>query len=481
MTSSGPDQGAVLEDVGHQYLCIDLKSFYASVECVERGLDPMQTRLVVADGSRTDRTICLAISPALKALGVRNRCRLFEVPPTLDFIVAPPRMQLYIDYSARIYSIYLSFFAKEDIHVYSVDESFIDVTPYLSLYRMSARELGEAVRSKVTRLTGIPATCGLGTNLYLAKVALDISAKHRSDFFGELNQSSFRATLWDHRPLTDFWRIGHGTAARLARIGVDTMAGIAFTDPGLLYHLFGIDAEILIDHAWGREPCTMADIKAYRPRAHSLSTAQVFGESYRAGDAVLVAREMAQELAFDLTRQQLLASKVILAVGYRSAEDMGSDVRSLMHMRQTTERRATAPSLVWTHALCQLPRHTASASQICQAVNSCFWQQVGKDALVHRLALSFDGLVAQGSARHQRLLLEGAGNAREQRRQHTINNIKDQFGRNAVLRAADLLPQAKARERNSQIGGHRSGDEQVPSRPPHARGHETARKTHAQR
>jgi DNA polymerase V len=444
-----------------QYVCIDLKSFYASVECVERGLDPLTTNLVVADSSRTDKTICLAVSPSLKALGVRNRCRLFEVPSSLDFIIAPPRMQLYIDYSARIYGIYLKFVSKDDIHVYSVDEAFIDVTPYLAMYGMTARELGEAMRSEITRATGIPATCGLGTNLYLAKVALDITAKRQPDFFGELTEESYRNTLWEHRPLTDFWRIGPGIAARLARIGVDTMRGVAFAPPDVLYHMFGVDAEILIDHAWGREPVTIADIKAYRPRAHSVSTAQVFGCDYCYDDALLVAKEMADALSLELVRRGLVAGTVMLAVGYRGIENAGRGAQDSAYLAHHTEDRARQDwGLVWTHASRPLPLQTNSLRLITEGVSGCFSDQVARDAKVHRLALALDDVAREDDAHVQMTLFVDEDKLdREHRRQLAVKDIKDKFGRSSILKAMDLLPNAKARERNGQIGGHRSGVE----------------------
>ncbi|MBQ2503308.1 MAG: DNA repair protein, partial [Lachnospiraceae bacterium] len=257
------------------YLCIDLKSFYASVECAERGLDPMTTRLVVADPTRTDKTICLAISPAMKALGIHNRCRVFEIPKGIDYIMAPPRMQKYLDYSAEIYGIYLKYISKQDIYVYSVDEAFMDVTEYLKLYGMTAKELGQRIMQDIYDTVHVRATCGIGSNLYLTKIALDITAKHAADFIGELDEESYCKTLWDHKPLTDFWRIGGGIARRLAPYGIYTMGDIARADEDLLYRLFGIDAELLIDHAWGREPVTIADIKNYHTRTKSITSGQV--------------------------------------------------------------------------------------------------------------------------------------------------------------------------------------------------------------
>ncbi len=304
------------------YICIDLKSFYASVECVERGLDPMTTKLVVADPDRSVNTICLAVSPALKRLGVRNRCRLGDIPKDICYIVAKPRMQRYIDYSARIYGIYLSYFSKEDIHVYSVDEAFMDVTDYLALYSLTPRELGRRVMDSVLEQTGIRATCGIGTNLYLTKIALDITAKHSPDFIGELDEESYRATLWDHRPLTDFWRIGHGTAARLAKYAIHTMRDIANTDEEFLYRLFGIDAELLIDHAWGREPVTIADIRNYHPRSRCLSNGQVLMSDYPFDKGRIIVKEMMDVLCLEMLSKDVVTPTVSLFIVY-SGSDFG--------------------------------------------------------------------------------------------------------------------------------------------------------------
>ena len=304
-----------------QYLVIDLKSFYASVECVERGLDPLVAPLVVADLSRSDKTICLAVSPALKARGVRNRCRIFEIPEGIPYVVAPPRMALYMRRSCDIYSIYLRYLSARDIHVYSVDEAFLDVTGYLDLYGCTARELGERIRSEVVKETGIPATCGLGTNLYLAKVALDITAKHSPDFFGELDEQSYRDTLWSHTPITDFWRVGPGTQRRLAQMGIHTMGQLALHPREPIYDAFGIDAEILIDHAWGREPVTMADIKAYRSQSHSLANGQVLSHDVDYEGGLLIAKEMADQLVMDLVAQGRVARSLHLDLGYRATRE----------------------------------------------------------------------------------------------------------------------------------------------------------------
>lgn len=266
---------------GRTYMCIDLKSFYASVECVELGKDPMTTNLVVADRERSEKTICLAISPSMKKLGIKNRCRLFEIPKNVKYICAPPRMKKYIEYSAEVYGIYLKYIAKEDIHVYSIDEAFMDVTDYLPLYKMTARELAERMMADVKQELGITATAGIGSNLYLAKVALDITAKHVEDNIGYLNEELFRETLWRYQPLTDFWRIGNGTVRRLNSVGIMNMEDIAHADEDLLYKLFGVDAELLIDHAWGKECVTMADIKNYKPHSSSISSGQVLSRDYK--------------------------------------------------------------------------------------------------------------------------------------------------------------------------------------------------------
>ena len=298
------------------YICIDLKSFFASVECVERGLDPMKTLLVVADPEREKGTICLAVTPAMKALGVRNRCRVFEIPSNIKYIMAPPRMQKYIDYAAEIYGIYLRYISANDIFVYSIDEAFIDITPYMKKYSMNGREFALFLMNKISDELGIRATAGIGTNLYLTKIALDITAKHSPDFIGYLDTESYRETLWDHKPLTDFWHIGEGTARRLAKCGIYTMRQIAMMDEEILYKIFGIDAELLIDHAWGREPTTMADIKAYRPKTNSLTSGQVLMRDYSFDEGRLILREMMDLLALDMVDKNVVTSSVSLWVGY---------------------------------------------------------------------------------------------------------------------------------------------------------------------
>jgi DNA polymerase V len=445
-----------------QYLVIDLKSFYASVECVERGLDPMTTDLVVADASRTKKTICLAVSPSLKAKGVRNRCRLFEVPEGLDFIVAPPRMHLYMERSADIYSVYLRYVAPEDMHVYSIDEAFLDVTGYLDLYGCSARELGERIREDVVRTTGIPATCGLGTNMYLAKVALDITAKHSPDCFGVLDEQAYRDTLWTHRPITDFWRVGPGTARRLAELGIHTMGQLAVHPQEPLYRAFGVDAEILIDHAWGREPVTIADIKAYRSKDKSLSSGQVLGQDKDFAGGLLVAKEMADDLALQLVEKGLVARGVSIAIGYRLSAGE-KDVLRRQAAAQGADGRAGehGARVRWGEfaegGSARLEVPTSSRAEVMRAATTLFEQVADHGRPIHRLTMTLFGVTPEGTGEQMGLFRDDAALERERRRQQAISEVKRKFGKNALLKGMDLLPEATQRERNGQIGGHRSG------------------------
>lgn len=445
-----------------QYLVIDLKSFYASVECVERGLDPMTTDLVVADASRTKKTICLAVSPSLKAKGVRNRCRLFEVPEGLDFIIAPPRMHLYMERSADIYSVYLRYVAPEDMHVYSIDEAFLDVTGYLDLYGCSARELGERIRRDVVRTTGIPATCGLGTNMYLAKVALDITAKHSPDFFGVLDEQAYRDTLWTHRPITDFWRVGPGTTRRLAELGIHTMGQLAVHPQEPLYRAFGVDAEILIDHAWGREPVTIADIKAYRSKDKSLSSGQVLGQDKDFAGGLLVAKEMADDLALQLVEKGLVARGVSIAVGYRLSAGEKDELRRLAAADGADGRAGEHGARVrWGEfaegGSARLAVPTSSRTEVMRAATALFEQVADHGRPIHRLTMTLTGVTPEGTGEQMGLFRDGAQLERERRRQQAISEVKRKFGKNALLKGMDLLPEATQRERNGQIGGHRSG------------------------
>ena len=304
------------------FVCIDLKSFYASVECVERGLDPMTTDLVVADPSRSDRTICLAVSPSLKAKGVPGRPRVFEIPKNFEYIMAPPRMSLYMEYAAAIYKVYLDYIAPEDIHVYSIDEVFIDVTKYLRRYGLDPKQMAELLMSEVYERIGVRATAGVGSNMYLAKIAMDIIAKHADDFIGVLDEEAYKDLLWDHRPLTDFWRIGRRTAAKFERIGITTMgqiAELAQRDEDLLYKMFGIDAELMIDHAFGIEPTEMSDIKGYKNKSHSLSHGQVLMRDYSNDEGRLIVKEMTEQLCHELSGSGMVTPNVSIAVGYSNA------------------------------------------------------------------------------------------------------------------------------------------------------------------
>jgi len=436
--------------MNRQYLCIDLKSFYASVECVERGLDPMTASLVVADPERTSKTICLAVSPALKARGVSGRARVFEIPEAFDYIMAVPRMATYVEYSSRIYGIYLRYFSKDDIHVYSIDEAFMDVTGYLPLYGCTARELGNRIRQEVLDEVGIPATCGIGPNLYLAKLALDITAKHSPDFFGELDADSFKEQLWDHEPLTDFWRIGPGTARRLAALGIRTMGQLAvYPDMERLYSEFGIDAELLIDHAWGYEPVTIADIKAYEPKSRSITNAQVLGCPYGFDDALIVAKEMADASALDLVAQRSVAGSVTLSARYtRDADERPAGAYD------PADRRNYTPDAGGTF---RFPSPTNSRDAIVEAVVGLFTDSVDRTHTVHNLMLNFNGVEPEGEGQLS-LFDEPEATAEERSRQEAILDVKRKFGKNALLKGIDLMPQATQRDRNRQLGGHKSGE-----------------------
>lgn len=415
------------------YICIDLKSFYASVECRERNLDPMKTNLVVADLERTDRTICLAVSPAMKALGVPGRCRVFEIPSGISYITAPPRMQLYIDYSAKIYAVYLKYIAKEDLHVYSIDEIFMDVTDYLALYEMTAKELCLRMMEDVLETTGIPAAAGIGSNLYLAKIAMDITGKHASDRIGILDEDSYRRHLWDHRPLTDFWRIGSGIANQLKRIGITTMREIAQADERKLYRMFGIDAELLIDHAWGRESVTMEDIKAYRPRYTSLSSGQVLSHDYRFQDGRMIVREMADALCLELTEKDQITESITLHVGY-------------------SYRLGHKPA----HGTISLRTATDSSRRIMDASSNLYEQIVDPHLSIRRITLTFNRVTDRKYQQYD-LFYNPHDLEKEHRMQKTVLEIKDRFGKNALFRGMDLQEGATALERNRQIGGHKSG------------------------
>lgn len=419
-----------------QYLCIDFKSFYASVECVERSLNPMTTNLVVADPERCETTICLAVSPSLKKLGVKNRCRIFEIPKGIEYIKAVPRMRLYIEYSAEIYGIYLKYLSKDDIYVYSIDEAFLDVTDYLSMYQLTARQLGERIRKDILETTGIPSAFGIGTNLYLAKIALDITAKHSADFIGELDEEKYRRELWDHTPLTDFWRIGAGTAQRLASRGIYTMRDITRVSAQTLEKLLGVDYEILVDHAWGREPTTISDIKAYKAQSHSLSSGQVLSRDYRFQEGLTVVKEMADNLCLELFDNGLVTRSITLSLGYSGIERRQS---------RGTERLET---------------YTNSAQTIISASARLYERIMEQNGVIRRLNLVFNDVIEEGFAQYN-LFSDEPISQKERREMQAVSNIKKRFGKNAILRGLDLKKEATARERNRQIGGHKSGGDNV--------------------
>lgn len=415
------------------YLCIDLKSFYASVECVERGWDPLTARLVVADPERSEKTICLAVSPALKQMGVPNRCRVFQIPKEIPYKMATPRMQLYIDYAAEIYGVYLKYIAKEDIQVYSIDEAFLDVTDYLHLYQMTAVELGRKIMQDILDTTKIPAACGVGTNLYLAKVALDILAKHETDRIAYLDEARYREKLWKHKPLTDFWRVGRGTVERLSNMGICTMEEIAHARESLLYKSFGIDAELLIDHAWRREPVTIADIKAYRPKNTSLSSGQVLPRDYSYEEGILVVKEMADLLCLDLVDQGLVTSHISLVIGY-------SNQKCFEPARGSTTLRSA----------------TSSNRRLLSYVEQLYRRIVRPGAYIRRITLTYTGVMTEDYQQFD-LFSDPEETEKDVKAQRAVISIKQRYGRNAILKGMNLEESATTIERNGQIGGHKSG------------------------
>ena len=492
---------------GHTYIAIDLKSFYASAECRRLQLDPLDANLVVADSSRTEKTICLAVSPSLKALGIPGRPRLFEViqavqainsrrklnapghrfrdkscyaselekDPSLelDFVIAPPHMAHYMNVSARIYDIYLNYVAPEDIHVYSIDEVFMDVTHYLGTYRMTAHELAMKMIKDVLSQTGITATAGIGTNLYLCKVAMDIEAKHiPADADGvriaELDERSYREKLWTHEPLTDFWRVGHGYASKLNAMGMFTMGDIArmsLKNERLLYEMFGVNAELLIDHAWGWEPCTMAQIKAYRPQSNSLSSGQVLPEAYSWEKGLLIVKEMADNLALDLVEKSLVTNSVGLYVSYdaRCPDDFDGEFGFDWYGKKVPKS---------VNATRRFEDYTSSAVDIRQAVEDMYSRIVDKRLFVRRVGIAAGNVVHEGyeqkcsgeqldlftdyDALEAQRRKDRARLAKEKRQMQAAVEIKKRFGKNAILRGMNLEEGAKTVERNNQIGGHKA-------------------------
>lgn len=502
------------------YIAIDLKSFYASVECRERSRDPLTTNLVVADPSRTEKTICLAVSPSLKKYGLSGRARLFEViqkvnaannirklkapnhvfsgssddstelqkNPSLkiDYIIAPPRMARYMEYSTKIYNIYLKYIAPEDIHIYSIDEVFIDVTHYLSTYNMTARELAMTMIQDILDTTGITATAGIGTNMYLCKIAMDIVAKHiEPDKNGvriaELDEMSYRRLLWNHKPLTDFWRVGRGYSKKLEKIGLYTMGDIARCSIGkstdyyneeLLYKLFGINAELLIDHAWGYEPCTMEDVKAYKPETNSISSGQVLHCPYEFDKARLVVKEMIDLMALDLVDKGLVTNQIVLTIGY-DIENMTDKNRSQSYKGTVTTNYYGKKVPKPAHGTTNLPKQTSSTALITNAVMELYDKIVNKKLLIRRINIVANKLVDEHSVKnankYEQLDLftdyeilkkqrekENAESEREKRMQNTILDIKKKFGKNAILKGMNLQEGATAKDRNNQIGGHKA-------------------------
>ena len=501
------------------YIAIDLKSFYASVECVERSLNPLDTNLVVADESRTEKTICLAVSPSLKAFGIPGRPRLFEViqrikeanlerrsrlkgrslrgesfiaselnsNPVLaiSYIVAKPRMALYMKYSTSIYSVYLKYVAPEDIHVYSIDEVFIDAAPYLSTYRMTAHELARKMISDVLSTTGITATAGIGTNLYLAKIAMDIEAKHMpADSDGvriaELDEISYRKKLWTHEPLKDFWRVGRGYARKLEKHGLRTMGDIArcsigkrtdFFNPELLYKLFGVNAELLIDHAWGYEPCTIADIRKYHPENKSMGSGQVLQSPYTNEKARIIVHEMSDALSLDLVEKGLVADQIVLTVGY-DAENLAKGKSHYNGEIVSDQYGRNVPKPA--HGSENLGRYTSSSKLMVNAALALFDRIVDPSLLVRRVYVVANhvldermapkpeesteqiDLFTDYGALEQKRKEEAASFTREKSMQKAILSIKGKYGKNSILKGMNLQEGAMAIERNQQIGGHKS-------------------------
>ena len=475
------------------YIAIDLKSFYASVECVARGLDPLTTNLVVADMSRTEKTICLAVSPSLKSYGIPGRARLFEVVqkvreinsyrrgrsrgelrkgiydnPTilsdaslaLDYIVAPPRMSEYMKVSSQVYATYLKYISAEDIHVYSIDEVFMDVTGYLKSYGCTAHELAIRMIRDVLKTTGITATAGIGTNMYLAKIAMDIEAKHSpADKDGvriaELDEMTYRRKYWEHTPLTDFWRIGHGIARKLESRGMRTMGDVArmsVINDEVLFKLFGINAELIIDHAWGWEPCTIQQVKNYKPSSHSLSVGQVLSEAYTSEKARVVIREMADSLALDMFDKHSVCDQMVINVCYDSS--CAGNFKGEIEMDHYG-RKVPKP----VHGSQNLSRFTSSATDIIEAVTTVYDKIVDRNLLVRRMYVVANNVVPEGSEQTCQMSLfdeHPEQDERERRRQEAILKIKKKFGKNAILRGLNFEEGATQKDRNSQVGGHKA-------------------------
>ncbi|MBO6125900.1 MAG: DNA methylase [Bacteroidaceae bacterium] len=475
-----------MSEMQRTYIAIDLKSFYASVECVDRGLDPLTTNLVVADESRTDKTICLAVTPSLKEYGIGGRARLFEVRQKargVDFIIAKPQMAHYMEVSSKIYSIYLKYIAPEDIHVYSIDEVFMDVTAYLGTYKTTAHELAMKMIRDVLSQTGITATAGIGTNMYLCKVAMDIVAKKMpADKDGvriaELDEMSYRRQLWDYRPITKFWRVGQGIAQKLACYDIDTMGKLArmsVQNEDLLYELFGVNAELLIDHAWGWEPCTMDAMKAYRPETNSFSSGQVLQEPYDFEKGRVVIREMAEGMALDLVSKQLVTDQLVLTIGYDAESLTRPEIRA-KYNGPITINHYGKPVPKHAHGTFNFKKPTSSSRLIMDGAAELFDRHVNPDLLIRRLNLTTNHVKDEATVnaqvsdvKYEQLDLftdyealdkqrkeEKARLEKERRMQEAQLKIKQRFGKNAILRGLNFKEGATAKERNKQIGGHKA-------------------------
>ena len=415
------------------YLCIDLKTFYASVECIERGLDPFNTNLVVADESRGKGTICLAVSPKMKMLGVKNRCRIFEIPPTIKYIVAMPRMKKYIEYSANIYAIYLKYFAKEDIHVYSIDEAFMDVTKYLKLYKVNPVELAKIIIKDIFKTYRITATAGIGTNMYLAKIALDITAKHSATNIGYLDEEKYQKELWYHKPLSDFWQIGKGIEKRLNKMRIFTMYDVAHADPKRLYKEFGVNAEYLIDHSWGKESCTIADIKKYKPKTNSITNSQVLFEDYSFEKARLVLKEMVELGSLRLIENNLVTDTVGLYIGY------SKDI-----IKATGESK-------------KLENYTNVYSELLKVFLEIYDKSTNRGVAIRRIGVNFANVIETENVQLS-LFTDQEKIDKERKLELAISSIKNKMGKNAILRGMNLEEGATTLARNKLIGGHNSGE-----------------------
>lgn len=411
-----------------------MKSFFASVECAERGLDPMTTNLVVADEERSKSTICLAATPALKKLGVKNRCRLFEIPKGIDFIIAKPRMRKYIDYSANIYAIYLKYIDKNDIHTYSIDECIIDATDYLKLYNLKAKEFAQKLMGEILETLHIPSTAGIGTNMYLAKIALDITGKKSPDGIGWLNEEKYKKTLWNHKPLRDFWQISYGTEERLAKYGIFDMERLAHFDENILYKEFGVNAELLIDHAWGRESCLMTDIKSYKAKSKSISSSQILPCNYNFSDAKIVLKEMIQNGCYDLANQKYVTNFIQIFVAY--GDVCGDISKGIHHLNATTNLY----------------------SIIIKSAIKIYCEVVDKNRPIRKIGYDFMNITSKDDEQYD-FFTDLNQVKKEKDTVKTVLGVKEKYGKNSLIKGLDLDKKATQRERNSSIGGHRSGED----------------------